>query len=147
MEFEIIEKPSLTLTGIKRNFNTDNSYDEIPKFWDEIMKSSDWKNGVISGMYGLCYEENGKNFSYVIADDYNSQKNYPKNYEKVELPQNIYASFPCRGKIPENLQKINTKIWSEWVPNNKEYKLNGNYSLEVYSMNDYAEIWIPIIKV
>ena len=147
MDFKITDKRTLSLIGIKRSFNSDNSYEEIPKFWDELMKTDDWTNGVLKGKYGLCFEENGKNFSYMIADDYDSQKTYPKNYEKVELPANLYASFPCKGKIPEALQSINTKIWSDWVPNCKEYKLNGNYCLEVYLKPDYAEIIIPVIKI
>ena len=39
MEFKITEEKALILIGIKRSFNSDNSYEEIPKFWDEIMKS------------------------------------------------------------------------------------------------------------
>ena len=146
MEFKITEEKALILIGIKRSFNSDNSYEEIPKFWDEIMKSEDWKKGLITGKYGLCFEENGKNFSYMIADDYDSHKTFPEKYEKVDLPTNLYASFPCKGKIPETLQSINTKIWSEWVPNCKDYKLKGNYCLEVYYKPDYAEIMIPITK-
>lgn len=48
---------------------------------------------------------------------------------------------------------MNTKIWNEWVPNCKEYKLGGNYNIELYAPpaekpeDTYCEIWIPIEKL
>ncbi|MGN0432110.1 MAG: GyrI-like domain-containing protein [Lachnospiraceae bacterium] len=45
---------------------------------------------------------------------------------------------------------MNTKIWSEWLPNCKEYKLSGNYDIEMYTPphenpeDNYSEIWIPV---
>lgn len=147
MNFKIIEKPSFTIFGIKRNFNSDNSYEEIPKFWDEAMKTSEWENGLLKGCFGLCYDENGKNFSYMIGGNYENQQNLPDNFEKVNLPSNLYAIFPCKGKRPEALQNINTKIMMEWIPNNKKYEKNGNYCIEAYFEPEYAEIWIPVRKI
>lgn len=147
MEYKITEKPELKLIGIKKAFNSTNSNEGIPKFWDEIMKTADWANGLIKGLYGLCYEENGDNFLYMIADDYDPQKKVPKHYEIITLPKCLYAIFPCKGKIPDAIQDTNTKIFSDWLPNCKDYKKKENYTLEVYLENDYTEIWIPIEKI
>lgn len=47
---------------------------------------------------------------------------------------------------------MNTRIWNEWLPNCTEYRLGGNYDIEMYTppMEDpaktYSEIWIPVVK-
>ncbi|WP_295250510.1 GyrI-like domain-containing protein, partial [Ruminococcus sp.] len=44
-------------------------------------------------------------------------------------------------------------IWNEWLPNCKEYKLSGEYSIEMYTppcenpADNYTEIWVPVEKV
>lgn len=70
------------------------------------------------------------------------------------IPAGTWAVFPCRGPIVESLQSVNTQIWSEWLPNLRDYKLAGNYNLEVYltppkenPMDNYCEIWVPVAKV
>ena len=37
LEYKIVEKPQFTLVGLSGMFNSDTSYQEIPKFWDEVM--------------------------------------------------------------------------------------------------------------
>ena len=63
------------------------------------------------------------------------------------------GNISCHGELPKALQDVNTKIWSEWFPNCKEYKLGGNYNIELYAMLDknpddvYSEVWVPIRKL
>lgn len=108
----------------------------------------------IVGMYGLCTDTDEKDFEYCIADDYCPQKNIPDGYVTRTLPAGIWAVFPCRGPMVETLQSTNTRIWNEWLPNCREYKLAGNYSIEAYieaphddPNDDYCEIWIPVEKI
>lgn len=60
--------------------------------------------------------------------------------------------FPCRGALPKALQDVNTQIWSEWLPNCCDYKLGGNYDIEMYTKpaedpkDNYCEIWVPVVK-
>ena len=69
------------------------------------------------------------------------------------IPAGNWAAFPCSGVLPKSLQDVNTKIWSEWMPNCKEYKPAGNYNIEMYTPptenpdDYYCEIWIPVEKV
>ena len=64
-----------------------------------------------------------------------------------------WAIFPCRGALPKSLQDVNTRIRSEWIPNCKEYKLGGNYNIELYATpaenpeDTCSEIWVPIEKL
>lgn len=151
LEYKIVEKAQFTVMGRLRKFNTETSYGEIPKFWKEHMESSE--NKIVCGMYGICMDSDGTNFDYLIADNYIPWNEIPEGYETKVIPAGTWAVFPCRGALPKALQDVNTKIWSEWLPSCKAYKLAGNYNIEMYTPpcenpdDDYNEIWIPVEKV
>ncbi len=152
LEYKIEEKLSFAVIGKMRKFNTDTSYEEIPKFWDEYAQSGG--HDIVPGMYGLCWDGDGKEFEYYIGCNYLPYKEIPEGYVAKVIPAGTWAVFPCRGPIVESLQSVNTQIWSEWLPNLRDYKLAGNYNLEVYltppkenPMDNYCEIWVPVAKV
>ena len=151
LEYKIAEKAAFTVIGKAMKFNTATSYDEIPRFWQEHMNSADAQ--VVCGMYGICIEVDGEIFDYLIADNYVPWNEVPSGYITKVIPAGTWAIFPCHGALPKALQDVNTKIWSEWLPNCKEYKLGGNYNIELYAPlaenpeDTYCEIWIPIEKV
>ena len=149
LEYKIVEKAQFTVMGKSRRFNADTSYGEIPKFWQEHMESDEEK--IVCGMYGICMDIDGKDFDYFIADNYIPGKEIPNGYETVVIPAGTWAVFPCHGELPKALQDVNTKIWSEWLPSCKAYKIAGNYNLEKYALcdapeDDCNEIWIPVEK-
>ncbi len=150
LEFKIVEKAQFTVMGKSRKFNTETSYDEIPKFWQEHMESDEGK--VICGMYGICLDSDGTDFDYIIADNYIPWNDILEGYVTKVIPAGTWAVFPCRGALPKALQDVNTKIWSEWLPSCKAYKLAGNYNIEMYtppcenSEDNYNEIWVPVEK-
>lgn len=151
LEYKIVEKAQFTVMGKSRKFNTETSYGEIPKFWKEHMESVDSK--VVCGMYGICIDSDEKNFDYLIADNYIPWNEIPEGYKTKVIPAGTWAIFPCHGALPKALQDVNTKIWSEWLPSCKAYKLAGNYNIEMYTPpcenpeDNYSEIWIPVEKV
>lgn len=151
LEYKIAEKAQFTVMGKSRKFNTETSYEEIPKFWQEHMGSSE--SEIVCGMYGICIDSDGKNFDYLIADNYIPWNEIPEGYETKVIPAGTWAVFPCRGALPKALQDVNTKIWSEWLPSCKAYKLAGNYNIEMYTPvcenpeENYSEIWIPVEKM
>lgn len=148
MDYKIVEKDAFTIMGRKRSFSLEDSYDTIPKFWDEH-----WENGGcedVLGMYGLCIDADGKNFDYYIADDYLPDKEIPQGCETRTLPAGTWAVFPC---TLETLQDTNTRMWKEWLPNCRGYKLGGNYNVEMYGspcqenpQASYCELWLPLEK-
>jgi len=151
LEYKIVEKAQFTVMGKVKSFNTDTSYDEVPKFWDEHLESEE--NRVVCGMYGVCMDSDGKNFEYMIADNYLPWNEIPDGYETRVIPAGTWAVFPCRGALPKSLQDVNTRIWSEWLPSCKEYKLAGNYNIEMYTPPQgnpddyYCEIWVPVERI
>ena len=65
-----------------------------------------------------------------------------------------WAVFDCVGPCPETLQALNTKIFTEWLPLNKEYEIAGNANIEWYDpLNGdtsdpkyHTQVWIPVRK-
>lgn len=154
MEYSISEKEQFTLMGVARKFSTETSYTEIPKFWDEYYAGGGEK---VMGMFGVCLDPKEQDsgvseFEYLIADIYDPLKNIPDGCVIRVIPAGTWAVFPCRGALPKSLQDVNTRIWNEWLPNCRGYKLGGNYNIEMYTKpaadpNDYyCEIWVPIVK-
>lgn len=149
MEYEIVKKAQFTVVGISRKFNADTAYVEIPKFWQEVLNSETGE--ALCGTYGICVENGGdKEFSYYIADDYVPWTEFPDNLEIKVIPACTWAVFACKGALPEAIQSVNTKIWNEWLPSHKEYRVAANFNIELYTppcenpQDDYSEIWVPI---
>ena len=158
MDYKIIEKEEFTVIGVSKTFKYDSSAEEIPKFWTEHYQTG--KGEFICGMYGMCIDKNDKSdkFEYLIADDYIPNSEVPPGFVKRVIPKHTWAVFSCKGALPNSLQDINKKIFSEWLPNNKNYKIAADFDIEFYSNPDnyangsqdenyYCEIWIPIKKI
>ena len=149
LDYRIVEKASFTVVGIKKRFNSGTSYQEVPKFWSEW--ASDMKG--LRGMFGICLDMNGREFDYWIADLYDPMKDIPEGCETCQIPASLWAVFMCRGELPESMQSVNTKIWSEWLPSLKGYELAGNYSMEVYTPptekpeDTVSYICVPLKKI
>lgn len=144
MEYKIVKKAAFTIMGKCRKFNADTSYTEIPEFWQEHYQNGGGET--IKGMFGACVDSNGKDFDYYIADLYFPWNDIPEGCSTRTFSEETWAVFPYHGECPKALQDVNTKIWSEWLPNCREYELAGNYNLEFYIDKDLGEIWVPVKK-
>ena len=165
MNVKITQMFPIKLIGFEKEFNFDNSYEEIPKYWDEICEKyckriyagkdpeTPEEHAIVDnciGEYALCMDEGTKTFKYMIAGRY-AGGSVPKGMKLVELDKGEWAVFDCYGPNPKTLQETNTKIFTEWIPNNKEYVIRENYNIEWYdctgdmtSENYHSAIWIPV---
>ena len=93
----------------------------------------------------------------MIADVYNPAGDIPQGFTVRTVPAFTWAVFPCRGPVSATLQDINIRLFSEWLPGQKEYRWGAGYCVEMYDAPDkypkgtedenyYAEIWIPVEK-
>ena len=130
MDYKIVEKSAFTIMGRCRRFNANTSYEEIPKYWDEHFATGGGETVV--GMFGACIDGDGKEFDYLIADIYYPWREIPEGYETRIFEAGTWAVFRFEGDCPKALQDLNTQIWSEWLPNSKEYELAANYNFEFY---------------
>ena len=142
MDYKIVEKSAFTVMGKCRKFNSETSYEEIPKFWGEHYATGGGE--MIRGMFGVCLDGDGKEFDYLIADLYFPWNQIPEGCETRTFEAGAWAVFSYHGKCPEALQTVNTQIWTEWLPNSLEYELAGNYNIEFYVSETEGEIWVPV---
>lgn len=159
MEYRVEELKGFQVIGFSKEFSEDHSYQEIPMFWEEVYQKYGTHPTLGKaiqtfkiGEYGVCLDEicqDGK-FTYMIAGQYEGET-VPEGLCVFEFPKMTWAKFTCVGTLPNALQEINTKIFTEWLPQNKIYELAKRYSIEWYSdaedtqSNEYvSEIWIPV---
>lgn len=155
MECKIVKKPAFTVVGSAKIIKNEEGYKECPQFWTEHYEKENGK--YICGIYGICLDDGAPEgfFKYMIADDYIPSKDIPEEFETVVIPENTWAVFPCKGSMPEALQKVNTEIFKEWLPGNSDYEIAGMYNIEYYTApcdypkgnqdeNYYCEIWMPV---
>ena len=144
MEPKITEIGAFTVVGICRKFHPETSYQKIPAFWTEMMQQPDFP---LMGMYGICNDTAGagKEFDYWIADNYDPLQPIPAQCSTLTIPAGTWAVFPCTLRT---LQDTNTKMWKEWLPNCKDYKLRASYNIEMYMPgtweDSYVELWLPV---
>lgn len=157
MDYKIVKKDSFKVIGVSKTFKYQNAFEEIPKFWSEYQGPTD--TNPVCGMFGVNVDESmGSNeFEYMIADLYKDGKDVPKGLTVKTIPQFTWAVFPCKGAMADALQNVNKKIFSEWLPNCRDYEIAAGYNIEMYSdpcdfpkglqdENYYSEIWIPVKK-
>lgn len=158
MDYKIIEKEAFTVLASGSRFKYDSCKEEIPKFWQEHYESG--KGNVVCGMYGVNIDKsmgNSDEFEYLIADDYKTGNDIPEGFVTRVIPKHTWAVFSCKGAMPKAMIDVNHKIFSEWLPNCKDYEIAEGYNIETYTdINDYpkgnqdenyySELWIPVKK-
>jgi len=157
MDYKIMEKEAFRVLGASRFFSYDTAKAEIPQFWTEHYQEG--KGKIVCGMYGVCIDERvgAEGFEYLIADNYDPSTEIPDGFITKVIPKHTWAVFPCKGAMPNALQDVSQKIFSEWLPNCKDYEIAAGYNVEMYANvadyprgtqdeNYYSEIWIPVKK-
>ena len=150
----------VTPTAVRKDgamIKYDSATREIPQFWTEHYQTG--KGKVVCGMYGVCIDESmgSDEFEYLIADNYIPSTLTPEGFITKIIPKHTWAVFACKGAMPKSLQDVNQKIFSEWLPNCKDYEIAAGYNIEMYTNiadypkgnqdeNYYSEIWIPVKK-
>lgn len=155
MDYKIVKKEAFTVIANAKEFSYEGVKDAVPQFWQEHYKEG--KGQTVMGTFGINIdEEMGQNtFEYLIADPYDPAKDVPEGFVTRIIPEFTWAVFPCKGAMPEALQDVNIKIFSEWLPSLKEYELAAGYCVEYYEEpskyekgtldeNYYCELWIPV---
>ncbi len=167
MDYTIAPMFPFRLIGFQREFDSETSYAEIPKFWDEIFEryadriyagsepADPYEKAIADnciGEYGVCIDDlGGSRFRYLIAGRYTGG-DIPDGMVLYEFPRGEWAVFNCIGPVPESFQALNTRIFQEWLPGNPDYELSGNANVEWYDCvsgektdPDYrSAIWIPV---
>jgi AraC family transcriptional regulator len=71
--------------------------------------------------------------------------------ETITIPSHTWAIFESTGPMPDAIQNVWKRIFSEWFPSSNYEHAKGP-ELELYPEGDtnspdyYCEIWIPVIQ-
>lgn len=152
-----VKKESFTVLGSSKIFSYKNPKAEVPQFWNEHYALG--KGQYVKGEFGINIDEDmsSEKFEYMIADIYDPVTDIPEGFTTRIIPALTWAVFPCRGPLPQALQDVNTKIFSEWLPALRNYEFDKGYCIEMYEDpskyplkaqddNYYCEIWIAVKK-
>lgn len=151
MDYKIVNKGEYVVLAKTRYFTSENSAEEIPKFWSEYFE--DGSHETVCGMLGICGQEKvgSKDFRYGIGCESSDHAHVPNGFEKITIPPYTWAVFKCVGPMPNSIQNMWKRIYSEWLPQS-EYALIPDYDIELYTdgnnqSEEYvSEIWIPVKK-
>lgn len=157
MDYTITKKESFTVLAASKTFGYEHAKQEVPAFWQEYYASG--KGKYVCGMFGINIDLQMKQetFEYLIADVYHPDSPIPEGFSVRTIPAFTWAVFPIKGPLPQALQDVNTKIFSQWLPALKDYEFAAGYCVEMYDASDkypggtkdenyYSEIWIPVKK-
>lgn len=152
MDYCVENIGELIFIGKEKRFRYDSAFTQIPVFWDEYYKQG--LGEVSPGYLGICLdEENSNEFSYFIARFCEQDEQPPEGFVKKSIPAYTWAKFRATGKIPEAIQSVNRRIYTEWLPNNQDYEIAAGMNIEMYTEGDMdsddyvSEIWLPIKRV
>ena len=146
MNFTSKHRPEQTVIGVERRFSYENSFAEIPKFWDECRQNN------LCAPLGVCFDDNadGRDFAYMIGRFCEPDAPVPEGMTKRALPACDWACFECTGPMPDAIQQLNRRIFTEWLPGNGRYTMAEPVNIEWYddgdsSAPDYKSgIMIPV---
>lgn len=158
MNYRIEERPDFNIIGIKKFVTMENgeNFKIIPKMWcdltegecQQILSLNDMEpTGVLGVCAEPCKDKNG--FDYWIAAA--STKACPREYQTLVVPASTWAVFEVVGAMPDAIQTVTKRIYSEWLPSSG-YEHADAPEFEWYSdgdtdADDYlSEVWIPVVK-
>ena len=163
MDYRIEKKDTFKVIVRKERFSSDNEVNkkEIPEFWDKCRKDGtvhklcDYMNpkGIFGdAIVGMCFEGSAtdKNFVYAIGAAYGNG-NVSADLTIEEIPALTWAIFKCTGAMPNAIQELWHKIYSDFFPTS-EYQPGGGLDFELYPGGDIhspdyeSEIWISVVK-
>jgi len=162
MNYRIIEKESFNLVGFKKRvpiiFKGVNP--EIEKMTElltpEVVKqlksiSNVEPKGIISASTNFSegrMEEKGELDHYIGVA---TTSNETAEYDILNIDAGTWAIFESIGPVPETLQNIWGRIYSEWFPSSGYEAVEGpeilwNESPDTSNPKYRSEIWIPVKK-
>ncbi|WP_061809536.1 AraC family transcriptional regulator [Rossellomorea vietnamensis] len=157
MNYRIVEKEAFGVIGKGKRVSTHNGQNlrEIPAFWDEVntsgMDSEICEAAGNDEMLGICmeFDDPSEEFTYFIGAEKKSDTH--TLLEVKEIPASTWAVFESVGPMPDAIQGVWKRIFSEWFPSTG-YVHGEAPEIELYppgnpNDEDYrCEVWVPVMK-
>lgn len=159
LDYKMIEKDAFTVIGkkVKVSCKNNENFIVIPKFCGQCQKDGtfDFLEKLAQkemGILGICanFREETDNFDYYAAAVYQGGE-IPQGMETLEIPKSTWAVFESVGPMPDAIQDVWKRVFSEWFPTSG-YEHAVGPELEVYGPGDMSKpdyrcsVWIPVYK-
>lgn len=155
MDYRIEKKEAFKIVGVSMPLSKEmeKNFGEVPKMWQKLMNDGTLEKlaNMIEiepkGMLGVnaCSEED--NWRYFIAVATNKPTN--KEFEELIIPEMTWAIFYGEGTMPDSIQSLEKRIFTEWIPTSG-YEYANAPDIEVYfspnPQDAKFEIWVPVNK-
>ena len=102
---------------------------------------------------GVCtnYKKNTNEFTFYLGVE--ESGNMSKEFCEICIPEGTWAVFKAVGIVPESIEQIRKRIYTEWFPiSDYDYRDNLVLEMQKYLQGDQndpnyiCEIWIPVKK-
>lgn len=157
MNYKIVEKEVFKVIGKGKRISTkdEQNFKLVPEFWNECA-SNGFIDRMCSGeageILGICMNDYyDESFTYIIAKRKATDVPLNGEFTEYEIPAATWAVFADEGKMPETIQNVWKRVFSEWFPSTG-YEHAGLPEFEVYldcgtsDADARFEVWIPINK-
>jgi AraC family transcriptional regulator len=163
MNYKIVDQPAFKVVGKGIQVSSQEGFQVIPQFWSECcqgdfcaqLETVAVQNGITGqSTLGICMELVPKSdeFFYLIGVEITRGRcKSPENMVVKEIPAATWAVFESSGAIPDAIQNLTKRIYSEWFPATGYERALG-IDIEVYPSGDLntadyrSEVWVPIVK-
>lgn len=163
VNYKIEKMDSLKVIGFEESIPMDKGYELCPKMWDRLMEKylnplwqgkapeTDIERAVMDndiGVYGVCLDGGGDVFTYMVAGPYKGGP-VPEGLKVRDISEATWARFQAPSPNVESLQALNSQIFQEWLPGNREYELAHPVNIEYYMCTGDGmeyEIWLPVTE-
>ena len=152
MNYKMVEKGPFHVAGRTIRMTTCNGENlkEIPKFWSDA-----YADGLIAKLeklsgqqeiYGICmdFEPDQEAFTYMVAAEMPEGVDTGE-LEVVQIPAATWAVFESVGPMPDAIQHVWKRIFSEWFPATGEAPQLEVYPAGDIRSDDYrCQVWVPV---
>ena len=164
MDYRIVEKEAFSVVGkaLTMPYTNDENLILIPEFWQKSTRNGtlsqlesmmSGKGELGSAILGVCIEfkSDPQEFTYVIGVQ-GGPEQVPQGLVRKEIPAATWAAFECVGALPDAIQALWARVFSEFFPATGFNHAEGGADVEVYPSgnvqdeNYKCEVWIPVVK-
>ncbi|AOT71920.1 AraC family transcriptional regulator [Geosporobacter ferrireducens] len=151
IQYRIEKKPAFNVVLYPEVFEASTCEVEIPDKW--LAYNSRNKEEVVCPQMGVRIFDQSSNgmFTYGIGCHIDLTNHIPKGFKIYEIPEYTWVIFSCKGPMPDAIQNMWKRIYTEWLPQ-AQYSFIQEYDIELYTEGDIyseeyeTEIWIPVME-
>lgn len=138
MKYTIEKKGELTVMGVERRFDYETNMTAVPAFWDECQAAG--LDKILNNPLGICFDDDrdGCTFAYMVGAFCAPDAPVPEGMVKRIIPAMTWADFECTGPIPDSIQMLNRRIFTDWLPSNGCYEMAMPVNIEWYADGDMS---------